>query len=338
MTLILPRYQARIHQYGFPRLAIIAGQPGAGKTQAKIIVKNGMSIDFTPVLTVDLDVLRPYHPVTNEMQPGDVLDYPEWTNEDAYLWTRQLLDAARMGNANVIYENTLSNVDTIKEVLGEFAGKQYALDLHCMATASKDSVQGVFKRFTLSEVDRLGKGRWVPPSYHDAVYDAFPRNAQILQDEKLVGLIAVYDRDKCLHETTLGPAGWSDATPISEVITKARDRDWSQNKTAKFRHNWEGIFGLMSITPNFIPEVIEEAKPYVDEARLLEQSSKLTVADDAKAGEVLHVTPHHVFVGIEGELRHLSHTPVRPLDLQAGDEWRPRPYPKRMRSVSSPKI
>jgi len=154
---ILPIYSAQIYSVPFPRIAIVAGQPGSGKSFAIKILKGKMGLEFLPV-TIDKDELALSHPKLSEIQEFDNLHMSEYTNTDANKWKRYLLKLCEVSNSNVIFEHALQRKEFIEETICQFKESSFAVDLHCLAVNSKISIQNIKLAQTAQLIDRHENG------------------------------------------------------------------------------------------------------------------------------------------------------------------------------------
>jgi predicted ABC-type ATPase len=289
---ILDTYARNRASLQFPRLAIIAGQPGAGKSTVTGLITESFGTAAEPVI-VNFDDLRNFHPAAQEIFQRHPFEFAVYTNEDTWIWTDKMLQYVKAAKNNVLYESTLRVANPIEIIIQSFQGAGYAVDLHALAVNAKLSIQGIYERFE-NQLDFAKAPRWTSMEFHDACYVAFPANAEYLEAKAGLERVAVYRRDGTtlyLNTNTATPPYGSEQAIVAE-----RARDWEPETKQKFAEKWglivDAIKSREGLKPNW----------YVENARRLRREAELFAsARQARAGERLYisrieeVTHHHVF-------------------------------------------
>jgi predicted ABC-type ATPase len=239
---IFPEYKRKFDRVEFPRLAILAGPPGSGKSTIYKIIKKGFGLKCRP-LHIDYDQLCLEYPYLGKVQTEKYhKDMPLYTADAATTWKRMMLDKGLEEKANVVYEHPLHKKEFIEGVIRKYKTANYGIDLHCVVVNSKQSIQGIFGRYVMAEATKPYTGRTVIPlDIHHKAYFAYPQTAQYLQDEKLVDTITVYNRDEALFENALKDGIWEKPQKIEAVINDERNRMWSQEEKNKLVAEWNKI-------------------------------------------------------------------------------------------------
>ena len=103
---ILDTYARNKTTLKFPRLAVIGGQPGAGKSTVTGVITESLNSTAEPVI-VNFDDIRNFHPAAEEIFKRHPFEMAVYTNEDTWAWTEQVLNHARKAKNNTLYETTL---------------------------------------------------------------------------------------------------------------------------------------------------------------------------------------------------------------------------------------
>lgn len=325
---VYPAYRAKMNTVLFPRIAIVSGQPGAGKSVAIKVIKGRLGLDFEP-LQIDTDELRLFHPYLGEIRTTDNLHMPDHTGVEADRWKGELLRRGRETKSNIIFEHTLRRKESVEKTIREFRESAYGVDLHCVAVNSKVSVQGVILRFADAELKDKNTGRIVPPSFHHEAYAAYPSNAQYFQDQRLVDTIAVYNRKEQLFENVQEDGHWVKSDRVEKVINNERNKLWLPEDKVELLQLWDKYLPHIEKAPHFPEDLLTESRVYAEEARLFLKASQATAQHNMLSGLVARITPHHVFVVSGQDLIAFNRSPLVKPDLVEGDEWLPKPYPTR---------
>lgn len=190
---ILDTYARNKASLRFPRLAIVGGQPGAGKSTVTGLISEGFGTKKEPVV-VDFDAIRDFNPTAKEVFQRHPFEMAVYTNEDTWAWTDRFLEDIRRAKNNALYETTLRVANPIELIIQSFQDVGYSVDLHALAVNSKLSVQGIYERFE-NQLGFKEAPRWTGIEFHDAVYGAFPVNVGHLEATANLERVSVYQRN-----------------------------------------------------------------------------------------------------------------------------------------------
>ena len=136
-----------------PKLIIVGGQPGAGKTKVLEMAKKKFADNN--VVVVNTDDLREYHPQFEELAIADDRQCASHTHEDASGWNHQLLSRSLETRRNVILEGVFKNSKKLLDI-AELARKHgYEVSFSVVAVNKRFSIWGIHKRY---EKEKLAKG------------------------------------------------------------------------------------------------------------------------------------------------------------------------------------
>lgn len=135
-----------------PKLYLVGGQPGAGKSTT--ISKIQRSMDNNCII-INLDDYRALHPNAREIyEKGakDSDDYSIYTNPFMREVGEKLIDKAIENGYNVILERTLSSTDTVSKQLDKFSKNGYELNLYVVTCNKNHSISSAEQRYLQQKV------------------------------------------------------------------------------------------------------------------------------------------------------------------------------------------
>jgi predicted ABC-type ATPase len=159
-----------------PKLIIVGGQPGAGKSDLQKFVELELSSN---VVVLSTDVLRSYHPHEREIKKN----YPDYyhilTVDLARILLTNLENYALANKLNVILESTLGNSEVMLQKINKYRKHDYQIDLKVIAVNELISYLGAEDRY---ENMILAENKDIPTTL------------QMLHDQNLLDNVAVYQR------------------------------------------------------------------------------------------------------------------------------------------------
>ncbi|MEU7822969.1 zeta toxin family protein [Catellatospora sp. NPDC049133] len=229
-----------------PRLLIVCGQPGAGKsfTERTLIA----DMDLTSFVAVDADDLRPYHPDYVELARADDRTADEKTVSTSRALATMALNWARGQRFNVVWSTPLSGADVARWAAGRFLPDGYRLDVAGVGVDAARSALSVLHRYQQGR-DRSGAGRLVPAGYHDKVYGSLPDTLNTVEAEGLAHGVHLFDRDGQRHYRSERDSTASPAPTAGKALGDVRDRQWTGKAAADFR----SVAGWLARSPQTDP-------------------------------------------------------------------------------------
>ncbi len=176
-----------------PCTVFVGGQPGAGKTRATHLVRVS-GLHDGPLLPVNGDDLRQYHPDYDRLCDEEPLNMPERTARVSAAWIRMTMEYVDENRIPAIVEGTWRNAAT---VLGEAANaKRHGRSTHAVVLA----VPPVLSRIAILERyyrDRSAglPARWTPASAHENAVRNLPDTVWRIATSPLIDRFTVIDRD-----------------------------------------------------------------------------------------------------------------------------------------------
>lgn len=95
-----------------PKIVIIGGQPGSGKSKIFDYAQSEI-FNNDNVAQVNGDDYRMYHPCASEIFALYDKQFSELTDPDVRLWTSRLLEELVISRRNIIFETTMRNKEPL---------------------------------------------------------------------------------------------------------------------------------------------------------------------------------------------------------------------------------
>lgn len=226
-----------------PRIVVVAGQPGAGKT--KVVELTKKEFEDQSVVVVNTDKLRPFHPQIKEINKLDDKRSAERTHEDASDWSETLLRRCMETNRNVILEGVFKDKKKLAALIMDFKSSGYEVVVRFVAVHRRHSVLGVHSRNEREKIAR-GYGRYVPLAYHDVCYEKVLDSAATVEEQAAADCIEVFNREgECLYRNENGPKGRKTPVGARAAIERERARELSKEQRHRYGESWERVIEYM---------------------------------------------------------------------------------------------
>lgn len=154
-----------------PKAIFVAGQSGAGKTQAANSVKAELK-NSGGYIPVDADRMR-------EKIPTGGIAYPsEQTQKDAAALVGVLRNRLIQEKRNFFEEGTFRNSEAVKQGVLYLKEQGYQVELVAVATSFEKSLLGIYDRYERQLNSGASNPRLVPVDYHQQAFDGFTKTFQ----------------------------------------------------------------------------------------------------------------------------------------------------------------
>lgn len=240
-----------------PKLVIVAGQSGAGKSRLIPIINE--KLDYNTVIS-DYDVVRTMHPKFELASDLDNENVHLALLPDADRANSDLREYCRMNKFNMINEGTMRGTAGFVNMAREFRESGYEIDLELMAVPKLESYTSTFLRYAMQVVSDTTP-RWVPKSVHDSSYDNFLITLKQFEKEGLFDHATVYRRGENKPEAFYSTEGGEFRTP-SEAVEYGRE-NFYKNFIERFPTEFKIIHTVFSDSdPTLLPYVYELQEMY----------------------------------------------------------------------------
>ncbi|QTG16986.1 BID domain-containing protein (plasmid) [Agrobacterium tumefaciens] len=227
-----------------PRLILLGGQPGAGKTA--VLIASHAELDRSgPTIRIVGDDLRSYHPNFQAFQRQDPETASQFTQADAGRWAEKLLAAATERNVNIVFETTMRTPENVARVVGIARAAGYDVEVRAVAVNPRLSWQGNHYRF--EEMLRLGDAARIPPQHvHDAAVTGLRVSLEKLESENLVDRVQLRTRGgTILYDNERNGSGWSEPPHARLSLEREQIRPMTTGELQRFSDDWNHVLARM---------------------------------------------------------------------------------------------
>ncbi len=187
---IIKRYTIGVYAEARPKVFILGGQPGSGKSE---LTKIARSILGNNTVTCNADEYRDYHPKAEEIKRLYEQFYPEITVAYSQQWNNLLRKYCEENSIHFILETTFSSGDLMNETIRQLKQKGYEVSVMVLSVNKQISFLGTRIRYEeMKAVD--GYGRLVDKAAHDEKYDKVAETLALVQKAKNYNHIYIYGR------------------------------------------------------------------------------------------------------------------------------------------------
>jgi hypothetical protein len=242
---VLPDYLPEgMGRAGRPRLILLGGQPGAGKTA--VLLASHAELDRAgPTIRIVGDDLRTYHPQYLVFQRQDPETASQFTQADAGRWTEKLLSAAVQRQVNIVFETTMRTPENVARVIGMARAGGYEVEARAVAVNPRLSWQGNHYRF--EEMLRAGDAARIPPQHvHDAAVTGLRVSLEKLESENLVDRVQLRTRaGTILYDNERTENGWSQPPQARITLEREQSRPMTRGELQRFSDDWNHVLARM---------------------------------------------------------------------------------------------
>ena len=259
---ILEYYKSMYSPTENPKVVLLGGQPGAGKSGLENMVnikKNYVSISG--------DDYREYHPRFKEINLEYGREASKYTQQWAAEITEKLIKELRKEKYNLIIEGTLRTAELPLKEANAFKKAGYKVELNVVVVKPEKSRLGTLERY--EAMLKQGKvPRMTPKEHHDLVVNNIGNNLEIIYNSKDFDNIKLFDRENnLLYNYKENP----DVNP-KDILNKEFNRVWKKEEIKKFKEKWENLIKVMENRKAPTKEISELKN---EKEQILERISKI---------------------------------------------------------------
>ena len=245
-----------------PKVVLLGGQPGAGKSGLENMVnvkKNYVSISG--------DDYREYHPRFKEINLEYGREASKYTQQWAAEITEKLIKELRKEKYNLIIEGTLRTAELPLKEANAFKKAGYKVELNVVVVKPEKSRLGTLERY--EAMLKQGKvPRMTPKEHHDLVVNNIGNNLEIIYNSKAFDNIKLFDRENnLLYNYKESP----NVNP-KDILNKEFNRVWKKEEIEKFKEKWENLIKVMENRKTPTKEISELKN---EKGQILERISKI---------------------------------------------------------------
>ena len=259
---ILEYYKSMYSPTENPKVTLLGGQPGAGKSGLENLInikKNYVSISG--------DDYREYHPRFKEINLEHGREASKYTQQWAAEITEKLIRELRKEKYNLIIEGTLRTAELPLKEANAFKKAGYKVELNVVVVKPEKSRLGTLERY--EAMLKQGKvPRMTPKEHHDLVVNNIGNNLEIIYNSKAFDNIKLFDRENnLLYNYKENP----DVNP-KDILNKEFNSVWKKEEIKKFKEKWENLIKVMENRKVPIKEISELKN---EKEQILERISKI---------------------------------------------------------------
>ena len=242
---ILEYYKSMYSPTENPKVVLLGGQPGAGKSGLENMInekKNYASISG--------DDYRKYHPRFKEINLEYGRDASKYTQQWASEITEKLIKELGKEKYNLIIEGTLRTAELPLKEANAFKKAGYNVELNVVVVKPEKSRLGTLERY--EAMLKQGKvPRMTPKEHHDLVVNNIGNNLEIIYNSKAFDNIKLFDRENnLLYNYKESP----NVNP-KDILNKEFNRVWKKEEIKKFKEKWENLIKIMESRKAPIEEI-----------------------------------------------------------------------------------
>ncbi|GHE71950.1 ATP/GTP-binding protein [Streptomyces longispororuber] len=213
-----------------PVVVVVAGQPGAGKTQIADLVQAALARRGGAV-RICSDLYKPVHPRYAELLAADVRATGVGVRADTRRWQGEVEDLVRAHGVDAVVESALADPEEFRTSSRAYRRAGHRIEIVAVATAEAWSQLGILDRF-------LSDPRYVSWENHDTCARQMLTTLAVIEAEQLADRITVVRRDgTVLYDNELTDGCWRRRPAAEKAVTHERFRPWSARETAVFRRD-----------------------------------------------------------------------------------------------------
>jgi len=218
----------RVKSNEIPTMALIGGQPGAGKSAASKIAKMEL-LDKNGYVIVDADRLRETIPHNEK--------YDSWqTQDDARKLVHQTRKLALKNRFNIVEEGTFRDTDAAKKLVNHLNDINYKVDFIAVATSYEESLLGVYQRYELQKLAKSSNPRFVDENYQKEALAGFDKTVSNVDFDR----VRVVNRSNDLLFDS--HASHNKYNHVYEALVEGRKI--SDEKLISIAENWKEVSSL----------------------------------------------------------------------------------------------
>lgn len=220
-----------------PRLVVVAGQSGAGKTAVEQRVHTDLG---GGTVIIDADDMRTHHPDYVALAMRNDRLASAACHPDASRWVHMAMEYCVANRYNVVLSTTLRTAGGTKQIIDRFKGARYPVEVAALAVHEATSRLSVLRRYQRGRED-VGFGRYVPSAFQSDAYAGLPSSLDHIDTGRLADAVHVYRRDgRQLYSNELGKNGeWVRPPAARAALEAGRALPWGAAEIHTFREQAE---------------------------------------------------------------------------------------------------
>lgn len=232
---ILDFYKSRYSPTENPKVFLLGGQPGAGKSG----LENAINIE-NEYISISGDDYREYHPKFEELNIKYGKESSKYTQQWAGEITERLIKELGKEKYNLVIEGTLRTAELPLKEAYRFKKNGYEVELNVVVVKPEKSYLGTLLRY--EQMITKGKTpRMTPKEHHDLVVNSIRNNLEIIYNSKAFDNIKLFDRENNLLYNYKESPGINP----KDIIDKEFKRKWEKEELNEYKKDWKNLFKML---------------------------------------------------------------------------------------------
>ena len=232
---ILKMYMSSYSPSKNPKVFLLGGQPGAGKSG----LENMLNLK-DEYISISGDDYREYHPRFKEINLEYGKEASKYTQQWAGQITEKLIEKLAKAKYNLIIEGTLRTAQLPLKEADRFRKLGYEVELHVLVVKPEKSYLGTLLRY--EEMIKWGKiPRMTPKEHHDLVVKNIGDNLEVIYNSKAFDNIKLFDRENNLLYNYKENY---DINP-KNILENEFNCEWKLEEIKNFKEKWENLIIMM---------------------------------------------------------------------------------------------
>jgi hypothetical protein len=145
----------------------------------------------------------------------------------------------------MVVEGVFKDSAGLASVIESLKASGYEVTIRLVAVHERHSLLGISSRYEQEKIVRW-HGRYVPVDYHNECYQRILQTIDLLESQRLVDRLEIYNRNGDLLYSNLVTNGeWKDPPEGSSAMRRGRDCGLSAKERLEYRESWHSVMALM---------------------------------------------------------------------------------------------
>lgn len=217
-----------------PRLVIVGGQPGAGKSRNNLRARRELSAAGEGVAYINGDELRNFHPLYDQLVMADAATAADKTGPDVGWWVEKGIREAADNRFHTVIETTMRQPSVVARTVNTFTAHGYQIEMRVLVVDPELSRQAIYHRYAEALNNKSSLPRFTLLRYHDDALTQMPHTLAAITP--LVHLVRLVNRQGvelyALDKATLEPVA---------ALQNLRKQRLSATELAHIGQEWERL-------------------------------------------------------------------------------------------------
>lgn len=232
-----------------PKLIMVGGQPGAGKTAATVQAVRDLMHHGGGVAYINGDELRPFHPQYAALVAVDRSTAADKTGADVGLWVERAIREAAAGRFHAVIETTMRQPEVVRRTAEQFTAQGFGFEMRVVVVDREASQLAIYERFATGMSSPSALPRFTLPSYHVDALAQIPKTlAAVAKLAKVVCFVDLQGRE-------LYASRASGASPV-KALEDFRRQPLPQGERQRIARQWAAL--VQRLDRDGVPDLVRQ--------------------------------------------------------------------------------